>query len=127
MARERAQNPAPGFDELSNEAVTASLASEHTLASSSRRPQTSRRHRNRPRPRNSRSARNPPRLSSPEAPELRGAPPSTGLLVSASWTALGTGIVLRVTDPAALAPARAAVELELGAIDRACSRFREDS
>ena len=35
--------------------------------------------------------------------------------------------MLRVTDPAALAPARAAVELELGAIDRACSRFREDS
>ena len=35
--------------------------------------------------------------------------------------------MLRVTDLAALAPARAAVELELAAIDRACSRFREDS
>jgi thiamine biosynthesis lipoprotein len=36
-------------------------------------------------------------------------------------------VVLRVTDPRALAPARAAVERELAAIDRACSRFRDDS
>ncbi len=35
--------------------------------------------------------------------------------------------MLRVSDPAALAPARAAVERELAAIDRACSRFRADS
>jgi FAD:protein FMN transferase len=35
--------------------------------------------------------------------------------------------VLRVTGAAALAAARAAVELELAAIDKACSRFREDS
>jgi thiamine biosynthesis lipoprotein len=35
--------------------------------------------------------------------------------------------VLRVTDPAALASSRTAVERELAAIDRACSRFREDS
>ena len=46
---------------------------------------------------------------------------------SACWEALGTGVVLRVTDPRALAFARAAVEHELGAIDRALSRFREDS
>jgi thiamine biosynthesis lipoprotein len=45
----------------------------------------------------------------------------------ASWEALGTSVVLRLTDPAALQPARAAVELELAAIDRACSRFRADS
>jgi thiamine biosynthesis lipoprotein ApbE len=35
--------------------------------------------------------------------------------------------VLRVSEPRALAPARAAVERELAAIDRACSRFRADS
>ncbi|MHB8240587.1 MAG: FAD:protein FMN transferase [Solirubrobacteraceae bacterium] len=45
----------------------------------------------------------------------------------ASWEALGTSVVLRVTDPAMLSNARAAVELELDAIDRACSRFRSDS
>jgi thiamine biosynthesis lipoprotein len=45
----------------------------------------------------------------------------------ARWEALGTSVVLRVTEPAALAPARAALEGELDAVDRACSRFREDS
>jgi thiamine biosynthesis lipoprotein len=35
--------------------------------------------------------------------------------------------VLRVTDPSALGAARAEVEAELEAIDRACSRFRADS
>jgi thiamine biosynthesis lipoprotein len=35
--------------------------------------------------------------------------------------------VLRLTDPAALASARARIERELDAIDRACSRFRADS
>jgi thiamine biosynthesis lipoprotein ApbE len=44
-----------------------------------------------------------------------------------TWEALGTSVVLRVTDPAALAHARAEVERELDAIDRACSRFRADS
>jgi thiamine biosynthesis lipoprotein len=34
---------------------------------------------------------------------------------------------MRVVDAAALAPARSAVERELDAIDRACSRFRADS
>jgi thiamine biosynthesis lipoprotein ApbE len=45
----------------------------------------------------------------------------------AAWQALGTSVVLRTVDPAALAPARSAVESELAAIDRACSRFRPDS
>jgi thiamine biosynthesis lipoprotein len=44
-----------------------------------------------------------------------------------TWHALGTSAVVLVEDPAALAPARAAVEAELDAIDRACSRFRDDS
>jgi FAD:protein FMN transferase len=45
----------------------------------------------------------------------------------ASWQALGTNVVLRTVDPAGLASARKAVEAELAAIDRACSRFRADS
>jgi thiamine biosynthesis lipoprotein len=45
----------------------------------------------------------------------------------ASWRALGTSVVLRTADPAGLAPARAALEAELAAIDRSCSRFRADS
>lgn len=51
----------------------------------------------------------------------------SGELASASWEALGTTVVLRLTDPAALDAARAEVEAELHAIDRACSRFRSDS
>jgi thiamine biosynthesis lipoprotein ApbE len=46
---------------------------------------------------------------------------------TANWEALGTSVVLRVNEPTALAPARAAVERELAAIDAACSRFRGDS
>ncbi len=46
---------------------------------------------------------------------------------SVEWEALGTSVVLRLTDRTALEPARAAVESELDAIDRACSRFRADS
>jgi thiamine biosynthesis lipoprotein ApbE len=45
----------------------------------------------------------------------------------AHWQALGTSVVLCVTDAAALGQARALVERELDAVDRACSRFREDS
>ncbi len=45
----------------------------------------------------------------------------------AFWQALGTNVVLRTADPAGLASARRAVESELAAIDRACSRFRADS
>jgi thiamine biosynthesis lipoprotein len=46
---------------------------------------------------------------------------------AAEWRALGTGVRLVATGGADLARARAAVEEELGAIDLACSRFREDS
>jgi thiamine biosynthesis lipoprotein len=45
----------------------------------------------------------------------------------AEFRALGTSAVLVVADDAALAPARAAVDAEVAAIDRACSRFRDDS
>jgi thiamine biosynthesis lipoprotein ApbE len=51
----------------------------------------------------------------------------TAPLGSAAWEALGTGVILRTSDSAALPAARAAVELELAGIDRACSRFRGDS
>jgi thiamine biosynthesis lipoprotein ApbE len=52
---------------------------------------------------------------------------TTGELATAAWEALGTSVVLRVTAAGALARARAAVEGELAAVDRACSRFRSDS
>ncbi len=48
-------------------------------------------------------------------------------LARASWNALGTTVVLRCTNPRALTDARRAVEHDLAAIDRACSRFRADS
>jgi FAD:protein FMN transferase len=56
-------------------------------------------------------------------------PASAGIdrIGCACWEALGTSVVLRSTDPDALAGARASVEAELAAIDRACSRFRADS
>jgi thiamine biosynthesis lipoprotein ApbE len=47
--------------------------------------------------------------------------------VQANWEALGTNVVLRLTDGRSLRSARVAVERELDAIDRACSRFRTDS
>jgi len=56
-----------------------------------------------------------------------GPPPAPERFADASWEALGTRVVLRLTDSRALGPARAAVEHELDAIDRACSRFRSDS
>ncbi len=46
---------------------------------------------------------------------------------SVEWEALGTSVVLRLTDRTALDAARAAVACELDRIDRACSRFRADS
>jgi len=46
---------------------------------------------------------------------------------SDSWRALGTSVVLKLTDPAAAESARELVEDQLGEIDRACSRFRSDS
>jgi thiamine biosynthesis lipoprotein len=45
----------------------------------------------------------------------------------ASWRALGTTAELLVTEPRMLVAARRAVEAELAEIDRACSRFRDDS
>jgi FAD:protein FMN transferase len=48
-------------------------------------------------------------------------------LACASWSALGTTVVLRSANPRGLADARRAVEAELAAIDLACSRFRADS
>ncbi len=47
--------------------------------------------------------------------------------LTATWDALGTSASIVVTDPRALAPARAAVEAQLAQIDEACSRFRDDS
>ncbi len=52
---------------------------------------------------------------------------ASGEPAGASWEALGTSVVLRVTEPAALPAARSAVEEELAAVDLACSRFRSDS
>jgi thiamine biosynthesis lipoprotein len=48
-------------------------------------------------------------------------------VISASFPALGTTAVIAVVDPQALGSARTALEHELAAVDRACSRFREDS
>lgn len=48
-------------------------------------------------------------------------------LAPASWRALGTTASLLVTDPARSDTARSVVESELEAVDRACSRFRDDS
>jgi thiamine biosynthesis lipoprotein len=48
-------------------------------------------------------------------------------VVSDSWRALGTSVVVAVTDPTALALAREAVVAEVEALDLACSRFRDDS
>jgi thiamine biosynthesis lipoprotein ApbE len=46
---------------------------------------------------------------------------------TARWEAFATSVVLRVSDPASLTRAQTVVATELDAIDRACSRFREDS
>jgi thiamine biosynthesis lipoprotein len=53
--------------------------------------------------------------------------PASRALARARWEALGTSVVLQLTDPDALVPARSRVQRELHAIDRACSRFRDDS
>jgi thiamine biosynthesis lipoprotein len=53
--------------------------------------------------------------------------PSGAEVATARWEALGTTVVLRVTDAGALLAARALVEEELAAVDLACSRFRSDS
>jgi len=46
---------------------------------------------------------------------------------AAHWHALGTEVDVRTTAPAGLDAAVAAVEAELEAVDRTCSRFRADS
>ena len=46
---------------------------------------------------------------------------------TATWTALGCLVHLTVTDPAALASARAMLTTDLADLDAACSRFRPDS
>jgi thiamine biosynthesis lipoprotein len=46
---------------------------------------------------------------------------------AADFPALGSMVRILVTDPAALAAARRAVESEVAALDLACSRFRDDS
>jgi FAD:protein FMN transferase len=48
-------------------------------------------------------------------------------LGEARWETWSTSVVLRLSNPRGLAGARIAVERELDAIDRACSRFRPDS
>jgi thiamine biosynthesis lipoprotein len=58
---------------------------------------------------------------------VRSPSPIAAGVTSAEWEALGTGVVLRVTDRAGLTAARGSVEAELAAIDLACSRFRSDS
>ncbi len=63
----------------------------------------------------------------PATPPPLASRPERGQFGDAGWEALGTRVVLRLTDPRALDCARIAVEHELDAIDRACSRFREDS
>jgi FAD:protein FMN transferase len=55
------------------------------------------------------------------------APRSSRWSGCACWQALGTTVVLRTADPAGLTAARRAVESELAAIDRTCSRFSPDS
>jgi len=51
----------------------------------------------------------------------------TGVDLGAAFPALGTTAVVLVDDPDLLDPARAAVELVIHDVDRACSRFRPDS
>ena len=48
-------------------------------------------------------------------------------MFSVGWRALGTSIVVAVTQRDALGDARDAVTAEIEALDRACSRFRADS
>jgi thiamine biosynthesis lipoprotein len=52
---------------------------------------------------------------------------STALPAAADWEAWSCRIRVVVTDPGALAEARAVLTADLDAVDRACSRFRPDS
>src|SRR5437879_4532896 len=49
------------------------------------------------------------------------------MIASADFRALGTGVRVLATDPAALSRAVSAVQGLLDAVDLACSRFRDDS
>ncbi len=55
------------------------------------------------------------------------APAQRAPSATARWEALGSTVVLRVTEPLWLPRASAILARELDAIDRACSRFRDDS
>src|SRR6476646_6462891 len=46
---------------------------------------------------------------------------------SSSFAALGTSVLVAITDDAALPRAHAMLEIALGRLDAACSRFRPDS
>lgn len=48
-------------------------------------------------------------------------------MIASRWRALGTTVVVAVTDPEALPAARDVVAAEIDALDRSCSRFRDDS
>ncbi len=71
--------------------------------------------------------------ATPDAPASARTPPIVPHSVrrarfgEARWETWSTSVVLRLADPRGLASARIAVERELDAIDRACSRFRADS
>ncbi len=54
-------------------------------------------------------------------------PTQRAATATARWEALGSTVVLRVTEPRWLPHASAILARELAAIDRACSRFRDDS
>jgi thiamine biosynthesis lipoprotein len=58
---------------------------------------------------------------------LESKPLRTAPFAVAKWEALGTSVVLRLAGSTRIEAARVAVERELDAIDRACSRFRPDS
>ena len=62
------------------------------------------------------------RRACPTSTPVQRAPTAT-----ARWEALGSTVVLRVTEPLWLPRASAILARELDAIDRACSRFRADS
>lgn len=53
--------------------------------------------------------------------------PAAPAVAADDWSRWSTSMRLVVTDPAALPAARAVVDAELDAVERACSRFRPDS
>jgi thiamine biosynthesis lipoprotein len=76
--------------------------------------------------------RDHPATATPQSPSAANTPPIVAPAArvrfgEARWETWSTSVVLRLTDPCGLGAARAAVERELDAIDRACSRFRPDS